>query len=80
MMNDFLLTEQEELAITKGTPDEREKQLMAQMLTLWELMNPANAYHLLLRSHVLFRNLLKDEGICASVRAKCDGVPRIVAS
>jgi|HubBroStandDraft_1064217.scaffolds.fasta_scaffold08261_4 hypothetical protein len=73
MMNDLLVSEQEELAIAKGTPDEREVQLMAQLLTMWEVMNPANAHHLLLRSHVLFRALLKDEEICADIRARCRG-------
>jgi hypothetical protein len=73
MVNDLLLTEQEELAITSGKAEEREMQLMVQMLALWEVMNPANAHHLLLRSHVLFRNLLKDREISVAIRAKCRG-------
>ena len=73
MMNDLLVSEPEELVIAKGAPDERERQLMAQLLTMWEVMNPANAHHLLLRSHVLFRVLLKDEKICAEIRGQCRG-------
>jgi hypothetical protein len=53
MMNDMLSSQQEELAILKGPADDREKQLMAQMLTMWEVMNPAAAHHLLFRSHVM---------------------------
>jgi hypothetical protein len=73
MMNDLLVSEEEELAITKASADERERLLMAQMLTMWEVMNPTDARHLLFRSHVLFRCLFKDEAIRDEIRGKCRG-------
>jgi hypothetical protein len=42
-----LVSEQEELAITNGAVGESDREAMAHFLTMWEVMNPANAKRLL---------------------------------
>ncbi len=73
MMSDLLLTKQEEINITCGTTESRQSQMMAQLIAPWEVMNPPDAGHLLFRSCVLFRMLIREELVRQDIRQTCRG-------
>jgi hypothetical protein len=74
MMNNLLLTTEEEQRITACDESGINIELMVQSLTSFELTNPPSAHHLLLRLHVMFRTLLKNREICSRIALKCDGL------
>jgi hypothetical protein len=73
MTSDLLSTEEEEKQIMQGNDDERAKNLMVQMLSSFEVVNPARPSHLLFRSYVQFRMLLKDGVVREDIRRTCRG-------
>ncbi|MGA9055920.1 MAG: hypothetical protein WB763_05350 [Terriglobia bacterium] len=73
MMNDLLVSKEEDLLIQTGTDEERQLQLMAHLVAPLELLNPAPARHLMFRSHVLFRILLRDQAVRDDIEKKCRG-------
>ena len=73
MTSDLLLTEKETEQITQGSDDERIKNLMVQMLSPFEVANPARPSHLLFRSYVQLHMLLKGGEVCEDIRRTCRG-------
>ncbi len=73
MMGDLLSTEEEVQQIMRGDVDERSKNLMVQMLSAFEVANPARPSHLLFRSLVQFRVLLKNSVVREEIRKTCRG-------
>lgn len=73
MMSDLLQTEEEAQKITQGNDDERMRNLMAQMLSPFEVLNPAKPAHLLFRSYAQFRILLKDPVVRQNISNTCRG-------
>ena len=73
MMNNMLLTAEEERSILQGPPDERRVALMTQFLAPFELANPPAAHHLLFRLRVMFHTLLKERSIRARIAHECSG-------
>lgn len=73
MINDLLLTEEEQLAASAGTDHERRASLMAQSVAPFEVMNPGQSWHLLFRSHVTYEVLLQDRILVAEISRRCRG-------
>jgi hypothetical protein len=73
MISDLLSTEKETQQIMKGSDDERTTNLMVQMLSPFEVVNPARPSHLFFRSYVQFRMLLKDDTVREDIKRECRG-------
>lgn len=73
MLSDLLLTEEEKVAITTGDEDSRRRALMTQMLGPFEIVNTQAITHLIYRSRIMFRILLRDSRIIARIKRDCDG-------
>jgi hypothetical protein len=73
MMSDLLQTEEEAQGITQGPDEERMRNLMAQMVSPFEVLNPAKPAHLLFRSYVQFRILLRDPVVRQNISNTCRG-------
>ena len=71
MLNDLLLSEEEEHQITVGDQDARRLALLVQMLPQFELANPPAAHHLLFRYQIMFRTLLAQPGVRARISQAC---------
>jgi hypothetical protein len=73
MISDLLSTERETQQIMQGNDDERTTNLMVQMLSPFEVVNPAKPSHLLFRSYVQLRMLLKDDAVREDIKRECRG-------
>lgn len=73
MISDLLSTEKETQRIMQGSDDERTTNLMVQMLSPFEVVNPARPSHLLFRSYVQFRLLLKNDTVREDIERECRG-------
>jgi hypothetical protein len=73
MMNDLFLTEEEKIAISTGEEDSRRSALLTQMLGPFEIVNTQAITHLMYRSRVMYRILLRDERIITRIRKDCGG-------
>jgi len=73
MMNDLFLTEEEKVAISTGKEDSRRSALMTQMLGPFEIVNTQAITHLMYRSRVMYRILLRDERIITRIKRNCGG-------
>jgi len=73
MTSDLLSTEKETEQIMQGKDDERTKNLMVQMLSPFEVINPARPSHLLFRCYVQLRMLLKDDVVREDISRTCRG-------
>jgi hypothetical protein len=73
MMNNLLLSAEEERTILKGDPDKRRFALMVQLLAPFELANPPAAHHLFFRFGVMYRMLIKDQNIRDRIASECSG-------
>ena len=74
MLNDVLLSQEEESQITAGTDDARRSALMLQMLVPFEITNPPRLRHLLFRSHLLYRVILRDSAVLDDIRRRCRNI------
>jgi hypothetical protein len=73
MISDLLSTAKETEQIMRGNDDERARNLMVQMLSPFEVINPARPSHLLFRSYVQLHMLLKDGDVREDIRRTCRG-------
>ena len=73
MMNNLLLTTEEEKQIREGSKDDRRLTLMVQMLAPFELANPPVAHHLMLRFEIIYRKLLRDSAVRGRIARECIG-------
>lgn len=73
MMNDLMLTADEEVAISTGTDDARMRALMTQVLGSFEVLNTAAITHVLYRSRVMFHILLNEPRVLTRISNECDG-------
>jgi hypothetical protein len=71
MASDLLCTEKETKQILEGDEEERSRNLMVQLLSPFEVVNPAKPAHLIFRSYVQFRMLLKDNDVLEEIRKTC---------
>lgn len=74
MMNNLLVTTDEERQILKGPDEERRIELLVQTLAPFEIANPPKAHHLLFRLHIMYRMVLKDGAFRSAVECQCDGL------
>ncbi|MGA9681321.1 MAG: hypothetical protein WBQ74_05855 [Candidatus Sulfotelmatobacter sp.] len=73
MMNNLLLSAEEERQITEGDEDARRLALLVQTLAPFELAFPPVDSHLLFRYGVMFRMLLDDPAVRARIVSQCRG-------
>jgi hypothetical protein len=73
MMNDLMLTAEEEAAIASGPDEERMRVLMTQMLGPFEVVNTAAITHIVYRSRIMFHVLLHEERITQRIAKECAG-------
>jgi hypothetical protein len=73
MMNNLLVSAEEERQIKEGNRDARRLGLLVQSLAPFELAFPPIDSHLLLRDGVMFRMLLDDPSIRERIAAECRG-------
>jgi len=73
MMNNLLLSAEEEQQITQGDEDARRLALLVQTLAPFELASPPLNSHLLFRYGVMFRTLLDDRAVRARIVTECRG-------
>ena len=73
MMNDLLLTEEEEAAIAIGPDEQRVQALMTQMLGPFEVINTAAITHIAYRSRIMFHVLLNDKRVVQRIANECQG-------
>jgi hypothetical protein len=73
MMNDLLLTKEEEAAIATGPDEQRMQVLMAQMVGPFEVVNTAAITHIVYRSRIMFHVLLNDNRIVQRITNECQG-------
>ena len=71
MLNDLLLSAEEEREITVGDRDVRRLALLVQMLAPFELANPPAAHHLLFRYQIIFRTLLAQQAVRQRISSAC---------
>lgn len=73
MMNDLLLTAEEEMAISSGATDDRRLALMTQICGPFEVMNPAAIHHVIYRSRIMFHELLRQKKVVERIAQHCNG-------
>jgi len=73
MMNNLLVSAEEERQIKEGDKDDRRLALLVQSLAPFELAFPPVDSHLLFRDGVIFRMLLNDTSVRARIAAECRG-------
>lgn len=73
MMNDLLLTKEEEAAIATGPDEQRIQVLMAQMVGPFEVVNTAAITHIVYRSRIRFHVLLNDNRVVQRITNECQG-------
>jgi hypothetical protein len=73
MMNNLLLSPDEEQQIKEGDKEKRRLALLVQALAPFELANPPRAHHLLFRHGVLFAMLLNTPSVRCRISERCRG-------
>src|SRR5260370_20788219 len=73
MMNNLLITPEEEKALVRGSEDDRRIELMVQLMAGFELTNSSKADHLMPRLEIMYRMLLKDPGVKSRIALQCEG-------
>jgi hypothetical protein len=73
MMNDLMVTAEEQLAIASGSEEDRMRNLMTQMLGPFEVSNTAAITHIAYRSRIMFHLLLNDERVIRRIARECQG-------
>lgn len=73
MMNDHLLTAREERAISKGTDMKRRKHIGMQLAPILELYNPPTLEQALVRSEIIFSEILNSPEMQAHARQELKG-------
>lgn len=74
MMNDLMVTAEEEAAIASSVPEEqRIRALMTQVLGPFEVVNTAAITHIAYRSRIMFHVLLNNPQVVDRIARECEG-------
>jgi hypothetical protein len=73
IMNDHLISRKEEQAIHSGAIPKQQKHLGLQMGSVVELYNPSNLLHAMVRSEIMFSDILKSKPVKEKVQRELRG-------
>jgi hypothetical protein len=74
MVNDLLVTTEEQESLKTGSKDDRRKQLMLQLLAPTEVSKPTALRNLFFRSYATYRVVLRDPLLVSRIKKECGGI------